>query len=131
MADKNGIPFRTQPSYALVYAGLLPKLQDVAKQYGYALAVHGSMATDLDLVAAPWTEDACDAETLVNALAEIVGAEPNYAGLKNPGAKPHGRLVWTLLFNVLEYGGWGVTGPYIDLSVMPRTSFQSLPSEDA
>jgi hypothetical protein len=118
--DWNKKPLRLQPSYALVYAALLPRLQEIAREHGYALTVHGSMATDMDLVAAPWVEDASDPEVLVRAIATVVGCDMNQPGLPNPGKKPHGRLVWTLLFDVLEYGGFGLSGPYIDLSVMPR-----------
>lgn len=117
MKDK---PLRLQPSYALVYAALIPRLQDIARSHGYALAVHGSMATDFDLVAIPWVEEASKGELLVRALAAEVGADVDMAGLRNPGAKPHGRQAWTLLFDSLEYGGFGLSGPYLDVSVMPR-----------
>lgn len=120
--DWNKKPLRLQPSYALVYSALLPRLQEVAREHGYALGVHGSMATDLDLIAVPWTEEATDGETLVRALAAIVGASVDMPGLPNPGKKPHGREAWTLLFDSLEYGGFGLSGPYIDLSVMPRST---------
>ena len=102
-------------AYALIYAASLPKLQNVAREHGYALAVHGSMATDLDLIAAPWVEDAVPAIVLIQALRDAIGGfifhekENDY----NPTWKPHGRLAWSIY---LQDGD----GPYLDISVMPR-----------
>lgn len=113
-------PYCEQPSYALVYAALIPKIREIAREHGYAIGVHGSMSTDFDLIACPWTDAASDPEELAEAIASYVGCDPNHPGLDNPGKKPHGRLVWTLLFDVLKYGGFGLDKPYIDLSIMPR-----------
>lgn len=116
-------PLRIQPSYALIYAAIIPDLQAIAKKHGYALAVHGSMATDLDLVAIPWIDGAGEPERMVIEIAEYIGADHLRPGLKNPGPKPHGRMVWTLIFDPLRFGGWKCpTGPYIDLSIMPRVN---------
>lgn len=116
---------RLYPALAAFYAHLVPLLAALARQHGYALAVHGSMATDLDLLAVPWTEEADEAEVLVEALRELVGGiipnDPDaYSGdllLHNPNTKPHGRRAWSIYWQILD--GYGV-GPYIDLSVMPR-----------
>lgn len=114
-------------SYALVYAALLPELQRVAREHGYALAVHGSMATDLDLIAAPWTPEATDAETLAEAMREHLHGHFPPASRKvgetwtivpNPEDKPHGRRAWSIHCSPSETP---VHSPcYIDLSVMPR-----------
>ena len=37
-----------------VYERMLPRLELLAWQFGYALARHGSMTRDCDLVAVPW-----------------------------------------------------------------------------
>ncbi len=103
---------------ATCYAALLPTLQRVARECGYALAVHGTMTRDLDLIAAPWTEEATDDETLTEALraavgGKIYGAMHNAKTGKtdlNPVSRPHGRKGW-----VIHLGG-----PYLDVSVMPR-----------
>lgn len=106
------------------YHELLEPLRETARDYGYALAVHGSTARDIDLIAVPWTDIAVDPLTLAEALrstAERVHgrayrrahrARPDHQRLGSPGEKPHGRLTWTF-----HLGG----GPYIDLSVMPRS----------
>lgn len=104
---------------------LLPVLRARARELGYAIGIHGSLARDIDLIAVPWTVEAVDAATLAEALrvaAETVcpvafnrdaegAANPAYFHDGSPGAKPHGRRVWSF-----HLGG----GPYIDLSVMPR-----------
>lgn len=100
---------------------LIPALREVAKSLGYALGVHGSLSRDIDLIACPWTSSAVEPRTLAEAIQktaiEINGfAHPKsnedteYFRAGQPGAKPHGRLVWSF-----HLGG----GPYIDLSVMP------------
>lgn len=98
---------------ALAFAAALPALQAVARDHGYALAVHGSMATDLDLIAVPWVETAVDAATLAEALRECIG------GFKSPRDhhpvwKPHGRLCWSFFCNE------ECDGPYLDVSILPR-----------
>lgn len=56
------------PGLAPAYAALVPLFAAVARPLGYAIAVHGSMRRDLDLVAVPWTDDAAPAENLVEAI---------------------------------------------------------------
>lgn len=100
---------------------LIPALREVAQSLGYALAVHGSLSRDIDLIACPWTSGAVEPRVLAEAIQkkaiEINGyAFPNptedteYFRAGQPGLKTHGRLVWSY-----HLGG----GPYIDLSVMP------------
>jgi hypothetical protein len=102
---------------------LIEPLREVARQNGYALAVHGSLARDIDLIAVPWA-DVC-AEPVALAEQIMLKAREVNEGIAfmaphedsmwrqagSPGAKPHGRLVWSF-----HLGG----GPYIDLSVMPK-----------
>jgi hypothetical protein len=58
------------PAFACMYPGLC----DVAQKHGYALAIHGSVVTDLDLIACPWTERAVDAASLKDALMQHMSA---------------------------------------------------------
>jgi len=88
-------------------------LHDRARELGYALTLHGSLARDLDVVAIPWTDEAVSAAALVEALrAKIDGfiVDDPRAKEKNPAPKPHGRLGWAI--HLME-------GGYVDLSVMP------------
>lgn len=108
------------------YCFVVPIVQKAARKVGYAIAVHGSMNSDLDLVAIPWTEDAVSAEDLFKAVRESCAVfypqDESDAYVKcamgfvvlHPGppeAKPHGRLAWDLQLG---------SGARIDLSVMPR-----------
>ncbi|HEX9951536.1 MAG TPA: hypothetical protein VGB53_07190 [Rubricoccaceae bacterium] len=102
------------PRPAASYATLYPRLCSVARPLGYALALHGSMQRDMDVVAIPWVEDASEPEALVQALCECVGgAIGHYDDGEPPFPGPHGRLSWSIHFRT---GG----DDYIDLSVMPR-----------
>lgn len=136
------------PFYACLYHGLC----DIARRHGYALAIHGTVTRDLDLIAVPWTDSAVDAVTLRDALMAHIGAV-DYEGLtrrqfpdneelvqkilgderarkKEPhdadGAclKPHGRRAWNLYMDF---------GAKVDLSVMPRqpSPASTLPGDDA
>lgn len=55
-----------------LYAHYFFTLQEIAKEFGYNLVVHGSMNRDLDLVAIPWTDSAQDEFTLINALSKCL-----------------------------------------------------------
>lgn len=78
------------PLYASAYAKLVP----VARQHGYALAIHGSMARDLDLIAVPWVAHPSSPTNLVAAFAEAV----YFNSTSGPSPALHGREIWTLTF---------------------------------
>ncbi|WP_430434295.1 hypothetical protein [Methyloversatilis sp.] len=100
-----------KPTYAPAYmVGIYPQLAEEARRFGYALALHGSLQRDLDLIAVPWREDAAPAIDLVRALGEVFDVEPNHP-IDRPEQKPHGRLGWSLPL------WWGA---YLDISVTPR-----------
>lgn len=100
-------------TYAPAYVvGIYPELAAKAREYGYALALHGSVQRDLDLVAIPWADAAAEPQRLVTALCDVFDVKPNHP-IDEPGVKPHGRLCWSIPL------WWGA---YIDLSVMPLIS---------
>lgn len=115
MSDKN----HEFGSLVCIYAQLLPRIREAAKSIGYAIAIHGTMTRDLDLLAVPWVENAGTAEELVEIVREAVGGfvigdakgnHPKGEVPKSPTIQPHGRLSWNIC--------WGGR-PFIDLSVMP------------
>ncbi len=53
------------PLYA---ACLYPEMAEIARKHGYALAVHGSLARDFDLIAIPWTENPSTSQQVVSAI---------------------------------------------------------------
>jgi len=106
-------------SLVCIYAQLLPRIRETAKQLGYAVAIHGTMQRDFDLLATPWVEEAASPEELVNAIRDqvggfIIGDLTDLGRItEEPTRKPHGRLSWNIC--------WGGK-PFIDLSITPRQS---------
>lgn len=97
------------------YAHVYQQAERIAWRHGYALALHGSMGRDLDVVAIPWTADASEPGRLLMALQRAVykGQHKGWVHRDLVGTKkPHGRLAYSFLL--------GVEGHYLDLSVMPR-----------
>lgn len=90
----------------------LPAIREAARFQGYAVAVHGSLKRDIDLIAVAWTEQAKPAPELVRAIMGAVGGVlGNCIMLTALSDKPHGRLACTLVHP-------GFAGE-IDLSVIP------------
>lgn len=106
------------------YHHILPRIRAAARTCGYAIAVHGSMRRDLDLIAAPWVADHADRD----ALALAVSRAASGVGLDRfewkEGEKPCGRVAVTLPICWCEWPDLPrdekSTG-CIDLSVMPDT----------
>lgn len=99
------------------FAALLPILQEKIRPLGYALAVHGSMNRDFDLIAVPWDEGAvAPASDVHRAIFDAVSPYrvPNIK--HGPEKKPHGRIGWIIPLHA---------GAAIDLSVMPRKRISS------
>lgn len=105
---------------APMFVHMYPRLAEAAREVGYALALHGTLGRDFDMVAVPWTDAARDPDVLVEAIAKASGgyAATQAREVENgpfvdlPKRLPHGRLGYLIFFR----GGTG----YIDLSVMPR-----------
>ncbi|MEX0662096.1 MAG: hypothetical protein WEA58_04085 [Balneolaceae bacterium] len=108
MKNRNDV-FKNQRS--AVYAVLYNDFRNAALDCGYALAVHGSMLNDMDLIAVAWTEESKPHPELVKAISDCIGdtiwKEYHF---KQYEVRPHGRIVYTLSI----YGDWR-----IDLSVIP------------
>lgn len=102
-----------EPKRALFYALIMPELQELGKLFGYAICFHGSLSTDLDIVAVPWIHGARPAEDLIEAIRAFVGGR--LAGI--PTAKPHGRRAWSI-YDCKNIGGGD--DPYLDISVLMR-----------
>lgn len=92
---------------------IIRPLRERAKLLGYALAVHGSLERDIDLVAVPWTDKAHSAESLSNGLRQVLHKLYPITlevGPSSEHPKPHGRLCWSW---------WVRPWTYVDLSVLP------------
>lgn len=104
------------PTSAAIYALLLPSIKKAANEHGYAVAVHGSLATDMDLIAVPWVEEAAEVEILVAAVVDAVGGttESFFPEMLNPAPKPCGRIAYSIYLHQDGHGSW------IDLSITPK-----------
>ena len=106
------------PTFSPAYVGLYPILAEVACDHCYALAVHGTLQRDFDLVAVPWVNEATDRESLIRAIAARIGFTMDSAIsvdrlFEEPytSSQPHGRRSWALPLDC---------GAYLDISVLPR-----------
>ena len=101
-----------KPSAGLMpalYSHCLSDIQAIGRASGYAIAVHGSMQRDIDVIAVPWTRKAVSATDLVDRLCERLDLAFDHE--RDPVKREHGRVAYSLLM-----GG----ACYMDLSVMPR-----------
>lgn len=105
---------KTASPQAFYYSAVcLPKIQEIVTPHGYALAVHGSLQNDLDLVLVPWVFDAGPPEPVIAEIAKTFSwwGEDGRDGIHGPTRKPHGRLAWSVIV-----GG----KCFFDISIMPR-----------
>lgn len=102
------------------YNALIEALKYVAYRCGYALAVHGSLKRDIDLIACPWRDHAVGSDYLIK---EIQKATKSIIGEARPkqGEKtlkeypmPCGRVAYTIYLTHDD------SGPYLDVSIMPK-----------
>lgn len=86
----------------------IDRIRELAREVGYAIGVHGTQERDLDLIAAPWTEDAAtlNYREVMQHIADGLGAR-----LVEVEGKPLGRRACTI-----QMDGWYKP---IDLSVCP------------
>ncbi|EKO3439450.1 hypothetical protein NTE19_003342 [Vibrio fluvialis] len=98
---------KPDPSYAPMYCAMYPDLAQIAKTHGYAMAVHGSLARDFDLICIPWVEKPSDPEVVVKAIVN----EFALMEIGTPETRVHGREIHTLSI------GFGEC--FLDLSFMP------------
>lgn len=72
------------------FARIIGPIRRVANEHGWAVAVHGSLDRDIDLVGIPWTRLASDRDKVLGAICAVIGGEPDAAGWRRRG---HGRYV--------------------------------------
>lgn len=95
-------------NYAPMYsAAMYPQLAEIARGHGYALAVHGTLGRDMDLVCIPWVDGAKSPDEVVRAMVAHFSLRP----IGEPEQKKHGRIAYTISV------GFGEC--FLDLSFMP------------
>jgi hypothetical protein len=108
MKTKEEVRIEGKPVF---YAVLYNDFKREALECGYALAMHGSMHSDMDLIAVAWTDETKPVKELVARLNARIGRTVwEEHNLKRGSKKPHGRICYTLAI----MGDW-----YIDLSIIP------------
>lgn len=103
-----------KPNYAPIYAACLyPKLAQIFVKHGYALAVHGSLAKDFDIIGVPWADKISNPDEVLKEITETFAIEV----LGSDGKiypyheKNHGRICYTIL---IKFGDC-----HLDLSFFP------------
>ena len=85
-----------KPNFGPVYAAAVyPDLAKIFQKHGYALAVHGSVARDFDLIAIPWAEKVSEVDTVFDTIEEEFAISVNR---KDYAERNHGRRAWLLHF---------------------------------
>jgi hypothetical protein len=97
---------KPKPSFAPVYAFLYPNLATIARKHGYALAIHGSLQRDMDVIAIPWIAEPSESIDVVTEICDSFC----FKQIGLPDITYHGRMRYTLSI----YGE-----AFVDLSFMP------------
>lgn len=88
-------------------------LRQCARNHGYALAVHGTLLRDVDLIAVPWHGKASPRRALLDAIVGILKAvygKRKVSATTRGTRKPLGRIAYSIHCG----------GSYFDLSITPR-----------
>jgi hypothetical protein len=112
LAQENEEPDAQYTTHTSLFP-VLAALRVSARAHGYAVAYHGSLSRDIDVIAVPWKDMVSPPRVFV---ADVVKRTGGWLRAKDncPTARPHGRLAWSI--HIIG------TGTYIDLSVMPPTT---------
>lgn len=105
---------------AAFYAAMWDDIRQCAMDDGWAVALHGSLNSDMDIMAMPWVEDAVNHTTLIKDIAELfTDNEMTAAWRIDYCSKPHGRAVATIPI-------WADF--YLDISIMgpPRSAYHTM-----
>jgi len=88
---------------------MYPDLAAIFQRHGYALAVHGSLARDFDLIAVAWAVEVSEPSAVLDAVIEkfAVTVSPD-----SPAVRNHGRKAYTLIC--------GFGNCQMDVSFLPR-----------
>lgn len=94
-------------NFAPVFACMYTELAEQARSCGWALATHGTMGRDFDLIYVPWVRDPVEPKKVVEKMCHWFAIEQ----VGEPVTSYHGRLAYTIKI------GFGEC--FLDLSFMP------------
>jgi len=80
---------------AVFYAAMWNDLRQAAMDKGWALGLHGSLSNDMDIMAMPWTKEACTPLNMVIAL-RLCFEKPKEIKITETDEMPNNRKVYTL-----------------------------------
>jgi hypothetical protein len=82
---------------AAFYACMWNDFRQAAMDCGWALGLHGSLASDMDIMAMPWTEDATSADDMIHHLIDVCFYNNKLSDFDvHRGEKPNNRVVYTI-----------------------------------
>lgn len=93
---------------APVYAAIYAELAEITRKHGYALAIHGSLSRDFDIIAIPWIELPNDPDVVIKEITETFDIRM----IGESTEKLHGRKCYSIFI------GFGEC--QLDFSFMPR-----------
>lgn len=99
---------------AAFYASIWTDLRNAAMNCGWALGLHGSLASDMDIMAMPWVDGAVPADKMVKNLIKCFGFSDYWIEHQmqvDRTSKPNGRVVYTIPI----YADF-----YIDLNIIEK-----------
>lgn len=92
--DRQSITCNGRPAF---YASIYDDIRQCAIENGWAVALHGSIVSDMDIMAMPWTETASTFEKLVRNISKLFsGNSMSELYSISYNEKPHGRIVATI-----------------------------------
>lgn len=102
-----------------LYAYYFLSLKEIAVKYGYNLVLHGSLATDMDLIAVPWAENVLPHGDMIDEFAEKLGGYIMDQNGERYKATHHGRIWYVININRGTSGGIHDLKYYLDISLFP------------
>lgn len=82
---------------AAFYACMWDDFRQAAMDCGWALGLHGSLASDMDIMAMPWTENATSADDMIKyMIGKCFSGNRMAKFVKHDGEKPNNRVVYTI-----------------------------------
>lgn len=91
MKDRESV---TTNGRAVFYAAMWDDLRRAAMSKGWALALHGSLSSDMDIMAMPWVDGASDDHEMIEALKKCFTDADRMRLIVSDA--PNGRRVFTI-----------------------------------
>ena len=94
MKNREAVTCNGRPAF---YAAMWDDIRECAMDCGWAVALHGSLRSDMDIMAMPWTEDAIKFTDMIDKIVELFdGNNLSKNFLITYAEKPHKRIVATI-----------------------------------